>query len=70
MAREIENECVSCSSGIGCLGSACPNRNVHRYYCDRCGQEYESNELYVVDGEDVCAECLLNDYQTVAQEEE
>ena len=68
MARKIENECVSC--GLPCMGSACPNRNVHRYYCDRCGQEFESTELYVVDGEDVCSDCILNEYQTVAQEEE
>lgn len=68
MARKIENECVSC--GLPCMGSACPNRNVHRYYCDRCGQEFESIELYVVDGEDVCSDCILNEYQTVAQEEE
>lgn len=68
MAREIENECVSC--GLPCMGSACPNRNVHRYYCDRCGLEFESTELYVVDGEDVCSDCILNEYQTVAQEEE
>ena len=68
MARKIENEGVSC--GLPCMGSACPNRNVHRYYCDRCGQEFESTELYVVDGEDVCSDCILNEYQTVAQEEE
>lgn len=68
MARKIENECVSC--GLPCMGSACPNRNVHRYYCDRCGQEFESTELYVVDGEDVCSDCILNEYQTVAQEED
>lgn len=70
MARTIENECVGCPPEMGCLGSACPKRNVHRYYCDKCGQEYESNELYVVDGEDICSDCILDEYQTVQDVED
>ena len=40
-----ENECVSCPPEMGCFGSACPNRNVPRIYCDKCGEEidYDSN---------------------------
>ena len=57
MVRE-ENQCVGCSDGMGCLGSACPNRNVEVTYCDRCGEEIDSNEVYEVDGEDLCEDCL------------
>ena len=48
------NECVNC--GLPCLGDTCPNRHVTRCYCDRCGDE--TDELYEVDGEDLCEDCL------------
>ena len=67
--RTIKDECVGCSPGMGCLGSSCPNKNVKRYYCDKCGGDFESEELFVVDGEDVCVNCILKEYRTVAQEE-
>lgn len=69
---EIEDGCVGCPPEMGCLGSSCPNKNirVYSYFCDKCGDEFDAEELYVVDGDDICAECLLNEYQTVAQEEE
>ena len=54
--KQIENECVGCPPEMGCLGSACPNRNVIRYYCDECGKE---GTLYEYDGEELCADCLL-----------
>jgi hypothetical protein len=55
--KEITNECVGCPSEMGCLGNSCPNRNVERYYCDVCGEELD-DEIYEVDGEDLCIECL------------
>lgn len=70
MAREITNECVGCTSlGLHCMGSTCVNRNVIRYYCDKCGEEFEPEALYVTDDEELCDECLLNTYETVAQKE-
>lgn len=69
MSRVIEDECVGCPPSMGCLGSSCPNKNVKRYYCDKCDEEFEPEKLYVVDGEDVCVNCILKEYQTVAQEE-
>lgn len=57
MAVRIENHCCDCASGsYPCLGSSCPNRNVEVYYCDRCGEQLE--DVYDVDGEDLCEECL------------
>lgn len=70
MARKIENECVGCPPEMGCLGSDCRYKNVHRYYCDKCGNEYESSELYVVDEEELCSDCILSEYQTVEEVED
>ena len=48
----IENECVGC--GLPCLGVSCPNRSVVRYYCDECGAQADTTEIY---GMDLCDEC-------------
>ena len=48
-----ENECVDC--GLPCLGSSCPNRNVIRIYCDKCGDE---GKIYHYDGEHLCINCI------------
>lgn len=59
MSVVLENECVGCPPERGCLGDACPNRNVAHYYCDKCDAEVDSSEeLYEVDGEDLCECCL------------
>ena len=58
-----ENECVGCPPERGCLESACPNRNVRRLYCDRCGNEEE--KLYKYDGEELCADCLLDEFEVI-----
>ena len=52
-----EDHCCDCAvPGYPCLGSSCPNRNVPVYYCDKCGEEIE--EIYEVDGEELCEDCL------------
>lgn len=64
--RTVTDECVGCTSmGLPCMGSICPNRNVVRYYCDRCGDEFDSNQLYQHEGEEVCAECILKDFERI-----
>lgn len=61
--QRIEDECVGCKDiGLYCIGSSCPNRNVTRYYCDRCGCE---DTLYYYDSEELCQECLLNEFEVV-----
>ena len=64
---EFENECVGCPPEIGCLGSACPKRNVPHLFCDDCEEEVE--ELYEVDGEQLCADCILERYEKVKVDE-
>ena len=60
--KKIENECVGCPPELGCLGSICPNRNVARFYCDRCGEEAK---LYHCYGEELCEECVLDQFEVV-----
>lgn len=57
-----ENECVDC--GLPCMGNSCPNRNVLRLYCDRCGEE--TNELFhLYTDDDLCADCLVEEAEPV-----
>ena len=61
--KRMENECVGCRDlGLHCLGSSCPNRNVVRYYCDRCDEEAT---LYNYYGEEICMYCLLKEFDVV-----
>jgi hypothetical protein len=56
--KRIENHCCDCAvPGYPCLGSACPNTRVVVYYCDKCRFEID-DEIYEVDGEELCEECL------------
>ena len=66
----VQDECCHC--GLPCKGDICPNRNVARYYCDKCKQEFYAEELYVDENEEeeLCVDCLLLKYETVAQVEE
>lgn len=52
---KYEDECVGpCPQG--CMGSSCPYKSVPHLYCDKCNDEQE--EVYEVDGEHVCLDCL------------
>jgi len=72
MARKHIETCVGCTSmGLPCRGRSCSNHNgAYEYTCDECEKEYDPEELYDVDGEMLCEDCLLGRYQTVAQVEE
>lgn len=53
----IENRCCDCAvPGYPCLGNACSLRNMEVHYCDTCGDELD--EIYEVDGEELCEYCL------------
>ena len=65
---KYENECCGCATeSYPCMGSACRNRNVPHFYCDKCGEDVE--ELYKVDGEELCEECLKDNFEKVELEE-
>lgn len=67
MAIKYEDECVGCPPEMGCLGSACRNRNVPHYYCDGedCGEEFHPSELYHFEDEMLCVDCLVKHFQKV-----
>ena len=55
----IENHCCQCAvPGYPCLGNLCVLRNVEVHYCDNCDEEIIEDEIYEVDGEELCEECL------------
>lgn len=61
--KSITNECVGCvNMGLYCLGNGCPNRNVERFYCDKCGSE---EKLYIYEGSELCESCLLKNFEIV-----
>ena len=64
---KCENECVGCPKEMGCLGNSCRYKNVKHFYCDKCGEDVE--ELYKVDGEELCEDCLKNNFEKVELEE-
>jgi hypothetical protein len=60
--KEVTNECVGCPPELGCLGDACPNRNVVRFYCDKCKEE---TTLYHYEGKELCIECITEKLEVV-----
>ena len=55
---KIENHCCDCAvPGYPCRGSACPLTRVVVHYCE-CGCELPPEEIYEVDGEELCEDCL------------
>ena len=51
-----ENRCVDC--GLPCKGASCPNRRIRVCYCDECDEEIPYNQIYDVDGQELCEDCL------------
>lgn len=49
----------------GYLENGCLNRHVHRFYCDGCKEEFNSDELYEYEDKQLCAGCVLSNYSTV-----
>ena len=61
--KKIENECLGCKdAGLPCTGDSCKYRNVVRFYCDRC---LEETTLYHYEGEELCKDCLLREFEIV-----
>ena len=63
--KRTESECVDC--GFPCMGNACPNYSVTRFYCDKCGQE---ETLYHTEDGDLCVDCILANLPVVEGSEE
>ncbi len=57
----IDSNCVDC--GYPCRHEACIYYKVIRYICDNCKEEQD--DLYVFDGQELCAECILKQLEKV-----
>ena len=61
---KIENECCNCATAAyPCLGESCEKRHSKHLFCNRCGEEVD--KLFIVDGEQVCLECLPEMFETI-----
>lgn len=53
----IEDDCVGC--GLPCNGKNCEYSHVTHYYCDKCEDECDGDDMYELDGQELCSDCLL-----------
>lgn len=61
---KIMNECCNCATpGYPCRGKACERQHVKHLICNRCGMDVE--ELYVIDGQEICLDCLPHVVETI-----
>ena len=54
------NECRGCD--LPCIGRACPDYAVTRYYCDECESE---TTLYEWGGRELCIDCIKEELEVV-----
>ena len=59
---EYEDDCVGCPQG--CIN--CGRRETPHWYCDECGEEFDPEDLYDVEGDMVCEECILSQYEKIS----
>lgn len=61
---KIMNECCNCAtSGYPCHGESCAFQHVKHLICDRCKADVE--ELYAIDGQEICLDCLPHVVRTI-----
>ena len=63
MGVRYERNCVDC--GFSCIQESCPYYRQKVLYCDKCGSEEE--ELYIVDGKELCRECALEALERITE---
>lgn len=64
MAIRYENRCCDCAvPAYPCLGDSCGLRRYKVLYCDKC--ESEVDRLYKYDGQEICEECLLEEFEVI-----
>lgn len=63
---KTENDCCDCAvPAYPCLGDSCPLRHQKHYYCDSCGDEVEKLYIGAESGNQLCAECALEELEAV-----
>ena len=56
----IENDCVGCV--MGCID--CGRKHAVHYFCDKCDDDVEPDELYDTEAGELCKDCLLKMYES------
>lgn len=59
-------DCVDC--GLPCLFEGCPYYDAEHFECDCCGEV--DVKLYHYNGNEVCIDCLLKDFEVVEGSED
>lgn len=55
---KYEDHCCDCAvPAYPCRAPYCDNLKVPVFYCDECEEEI-NDDVYEVDGEDLCEDCL------------
>lgn len=63
MAIRYEDDCCNCAvPGYPCTGE---HKHVPHYDCDDCGEEFHPTELYHFEGEMLCVDCLVKQFEKV-----
>jgi hypothetical protein len=58
----LESNCVDCGRPERC-GSCKLHKYTPHYYCDICGHLLDEDNHYIVNNQDYCEECLLNEFK-------
>ena len=56
--KKTVDECCGCAVPSYPCNDSCPLREVVHYHCDDCDADIDLDEIYEVDGEDLCLDCL------------
>lgn len=62
MSKEFRNDCCGCEPRF--CGADCNLEHVPYLICDDCGDD-NCEELYVVDGEELCEDCFLKRFPKI-----
>jgi formylmethanofuran dehydrogenase subunit E len=55
---KYENECCGCATESYPCNPWCKRKKVPHFFCDRCGDEYNENELKYINGQQYCDSCF------------
>lgn len=64
MSIQYRAACCGCATETyPCLGKQCPLQHTMHLFCDNCKEE--CNELYRYDEQELCEDCLLEQFEKV-----
>lgn len=66
--RKRKSGCAECLIPYNCSSCKENNSNFYSLICDECREETE--ELYIIDSEELCESCLLNRFEKITCEDD